>query len=133
MNDDQESVNDQTPEMFWYYLRENGKAVRADERSEFKRMLIEYNGKKKTFFFDAEGRMVTGWITDEEKDETYYCDPEGDGSAVTDWQQLEVPEDWSSSGEKEYDYIEYFFFDGQGKMKKGKDGRPAVMYRDGYY
>jgi len=133
MNDDQESVNDQTPEMFWYYLRENGKAVRADERSEFKRILIDYNGKKRTFFFDAEGRMVTGWIEDEEKGDIYYCDPEGDGSAVTDWQQLEVPEDWNSSGEKEYDYIEYFFFDSQGKMKKGKDGKPAVMYKDGWY
>lgn len=133
MNDDQESVNDQTPEMFWYYLRENGKAVRADERSEFKRMLIEYNGSKKTFFFDAEGRMVTGWIEDEEKGDIYYCDPEGDGSAVTSWQQLEVPEDWNSSGEKEYDYIEYFWFDNQGKMKKGKDGKPAVMYANGWY
>ena len=133
MNDDQESVNDQTPEMFWYYLRENGKAVRADERSEFKRILIDYNGKKRTFFFDAEGRMVTGWIEDEEKGDIYHCDPEGDGSAVTDWQQLEVPEDWNSSGEKEYDYIEYFFFDSQGKMKKGKDGKPAVMYKDGWY
>ena len=86
MNDEQESVNDQIPEMFWYYLRTNGKAVRADETAPFKKMAIDYNGSKKTFFFDAEGRMVTGWIYEEGGD-TYYCDPEGDGSAVTDWQQ----------------------------------------------
>ena len=134
MNDDQESVNDQTPEMFWYYLRQNGKAVRADETAQFKKMAIDYNGSKKNFFFDAEGRMVTGWIQEEDCDgNVYYCDPEGDGSAVTDWQELEVPEDWNSAGEKEYDAIEYFYFDGKGKMKKGSEGKPAVMYKNGWY
>ena len=135
MNDEQESVNDQTPEMFWYYLRANGKAVRADETSTFKKMAIDYNGSKKNFFFDAEGRMVTGWIQEEDvvDGNVYYCDPEGDGSALTSWQELEVPEDWNSSGEKEYDAIEYFFFDSKGKMKRGEQGKPAVMYKDGWY
>ena len=132
MNDEQESVNDQIPEMFWYYLRANGKAVRADEGADLKKMAIDYNGKKRTFFFDADGRMVTGWI--ELDGDTYYCDPEGDGSAVTDWQQLEVPEDWSSSDtEYEYDAIEYFYFDGNGKMKKGTEGKPKVWYNNGWY
>ena len=139
MNDEQESVNDQTPEMFWYYLRQNGKAVRADEGTPFKKVAIDYNGSKKTFFFDAEGRMVTGWIYDDEVNAkvtttaTYYCDPEGDGSAVTGWQELEVPEDWSSSGDYEYDAIEYFYFDSKGKMKKGEPGKPLVWYNNGWY
>ncbi|MCI8728068.1 MAG: hypothetical protein HFG66_18625 [Hungatella sp.] len=132
MNDEQESVNDQIPEMFWYYLRTNGKAVRADESAPFKKMAIDYNGSKKTFFFDAEGRMVTGWIYEEGGD-TYYCDPEGDGSALTGWQELEVPEDWSSAGDYEYDAIEYFYFDSKGKMKKGKEGKPTVWYNNGWY
>ena len=141
MNDEGETVNDEEPEMFWYYLGTNGKAYRCDDGgvSDFKKYSINYAGKNRTFFFDTEGRMVTGWIIDyEEKDgnkNNYYCTPDdpAGGYALTDWQELEVPDDWDSAGD-EYDVVEWFNFDGNGKARRASAaGTPKVWYSNGWY
>ena len=139
INEENDTVNDQEPEMFWYYLGSNGKALRNDEDgdADFKKYSINYAGANRTFFFDTEGRMVTGWIEYTEKNgdvNLYYCDPDdpAGGYAVTGWKQLEVPDDWGEDG-KEYDVVEWFYFDG-GKAKKADEvGKPKVWYKDGWY
>jgi len=140
INEDGDTVNDEEPEMFWYYLGTNGKAYRCDDGgiADFKKFSINYAGKNRNFFFDTEGRMVTGWIDYQEKNgdvNRYYCDPDdpAGGYAVTDWKELEVPEDWNSAAE-EYDVVEWFYFDGNGKAKKADTaGKPKVWYYNGWY
>ena len=47
------------------------------------------NGKK--YFFDDEGRMMSGWLTDDGN--IYYLGEENEGWAYTGWQYLEPDED----------------------------------------
>ncbi len=140
INEDDETVNDQQPEMFWYYLGTNGKAYRNDSTGEddFKKYSINYAGSSRTFFFDTEGRMVTGWIEYEEKDgkkNLYYCTPDDSagGYALTGWHELEVPDDWDAEKD-EYDVVEWFCFDGNGKARRSDTiGKPKVWYSNGWY
>ena len=71
--------DDDSAEEQWYYFKSNGK--RAEDEK------ITYKGK--TYFFDSEGEMLTGWVqksgdgwdeastADVKGTETYYCDETG--------------------------------------------------------
>jgi len=89
---------------FYYYFGSNGKMVR-DKWSTI---------NEKTYRFDEEGHMLTGWILDN----MYFCHYD-DGHVLTGWQRLEDPED--IQGEKsgpnigDDSNIHYYYFSNSGK------------------
>ena len=70
--------DDDSADEEWYYFQSTGKMATSKK--------VTYKGK--TYFFDADGKMLTGWVTatgtqvaNEEntidKDDTYYCGEDG--------------------------------------------------------
>ena len=73
------------------------------------------------YFFDENGRMVSGWTTIEDgtsKEATYYLGDENQGAALTStWKFLEIPKEIQG----EYDVDEAWFrFGSSGKLEKSK-------------
>lgn len=95
----------------WYYFGADGKAYR--QKSSNKLNFKEINDK--TYLFDTEGHMLTGWITedgealdveDEEgwKDAVYYAGGEDEGWLATDFHSISVYD------EDDEDYKTYNFY-----------------------
>ena len=101
----------------WYYFKSNGKRAEGEK--------ITYKGK--TYYFDSDGQMLTGWVTydnnanvDEantfESSKTFYCDETG----------ARVEKDWVYSVEPgveddDADADEYwYYFKSSGKAQTGK-------------
>ena len=63
-NEEDEEVNDQEVSVLYYYLGSNGKAYKAEENKGgvYKKVTINWMGSDKTFFFDENARMVSGWV-----------------------------------------------------------------------
>ncbi|MBT9821163.1 hypothetical protein GPK83_10365, partial [Clostridium sp. MCC328] len=71
--------DDESADEEWYYFKSNGKRAEGEK--------ITYKGK--TYYFDSDGKMLTGWVTTGdsasavneangyEKDHTFYCDETG--------------------------------------------------------
>lgn len=89
---------------FYYYFGSNGKMI----RDKWKTI------NEKTYHFDDEGRMETGWILDN----MYFCHY-NDGHMLTGWQRLEDPDEFSDehSGPAIGDdgNIHYYYFSNSGK------------------
>ena len=104
--------DDDSAEEQWFYFQANGR------RAEDKKLTI----RGKTYFFDADGQMLTGWV--EENDGTYeeagsditndtkshfsYCDETGarlERTWVEDYAPDVDPEDVSSDDEVHYYYL----------------------------
>lgn len=80
--------DDESADEEWYYFKSNGKRAEGEK--------ITYKGK--TYYFDSDGKMLTGWVTTGdsasavneangyEKDHTFYCDETGavEGAWVKD-------------------------------------------------
>ena len=66
----------------------------------------------RTYFFDSEGHMISGWV--EYEGDTYFCGTENEGWAYTGWQYLEPDDDLSSD---DYDDQEWFNFKSSGKAR----------------
>ena len=108
--------DDEDAEEAWYYFQSTGK--RAENKK------IVYKGK--TYFFDADGKMLTGWVTangtevvNEENSidssNTYYCGE--DGARIEDnWVYTTEP----TAEDDEADADEYYYY-----LKPG-NGRPVV-------
>lgn len=108
--------DDEDAEEAWYYFQSTGK--RAENKK------IVYKGK--TYFFDADGKMLTGWVTangtevvNEENnidaDDTYYCGE--DGARLADaWVYTTEP----TAEDDEADADEYYYY-----LKPGS-GNPVV-------
>ena len=60
-NEDDVDVNDETPDTLWYYFGDNGKAYKADDNNFKKKDCPDATGTR-TYFFDSEGHMVSGWV-----------------------------------------------------------------------
>lgn len=102
----------------WYYFGANGKAYKTDKNELNVSSLKEINGKK--YAFDANGKMLHGWIDatsvdmidedDEDgwKNATYYAGSADDGAITTGWRQITVEDDDET---KNY----WFFFQANGK------------------
>ena len=137
-NEEDEEVNDQEVSVLYYYLGSNGKAYKAEEnKGVYKKVTINWMGKDKTFFFDENARMVSGWVQsgDSPDGKVYYCGDEIEGYAYTDWHILDVPEFMSDNepADNPYEPAEYFCFEGNGKMRQGEAGKPKVWYDNGWY
>ena len=101
----------------WFYFQSTGK--RADNKK------ILYKGS--TFFFDADGKMLTGWVTADgndvvneenaiDKNYTFYCDETG-ARVESGWVYTTEP----STADDDADADEYWYYlKSSGKVANGK-------------
>ncbi len=103
----------------WYYFQSTGK--RAENKK------ITWKGK--TYYFDSDGKMLTGWVTAEsgttsavneansfEADNTYYCDETG-ARVQSAWVEAPTPE--TQDDDADADYYNYYM-KSSGKAATGK-------------
>lgn len=97
----------------WFYLDAGGKVVTDGWKT--------INGKK--YYFDSDGTMLCGWLTDNE--DTYYLGDENQGWAQTGWVCLDYdPENPPSDGDVSAvetsgsDTSKWFYFQANGKAVK---------------
>ena len=124
-NENSEDVNGEEVDTLWYYFGDNGKAYKAtaeDGDDKRKKTCPDATGFR-TYFFDSNGRMLSGWV--EKEGELYYCGTENEGWAYTGWQYLEPNDDLSSEN---YDDLEWFNFKSSGEARKSK-----TLYSKGRY
>ena len=121
-NEDDTDVNGEEVDTLWYYFGDNGKAYKAESADMKKKTCPDATGSR-TYFFDSEGHMISGWVDYE--GETYYCGTENEGWAYTGWQYLEPDNDLNSD---EYDDQEWFNFKSSGKARKN-----TTWYSKGRY
>ncbi len=117
-NEDDADVNGEEVDTLWYYFGDNGKAYKADSNDLKKKTCPDATGSR-TYFFDSEGHMVSGWVDyiEDNKTKTFYCGTENEGWAYTGWQYLEPNDDLSSEN---YDDLEWFNFKSSGEARKSK-------------
>ena len=121
-NEDDADVNGEEVDTLWYYFGDNGKAYKADSNDKKKKTCPDATGSR-TYFFDSEGHMISGWV--EYEGDTYYCGTENEGWAYTGWQYLEPDDDLNSD---DYDDQEWFNFKSSGKARVS-----ATWYSKGRY
>ncbi len=121
-NEDDADVNGEEVDTLWYYFGDNGKAYKAESADMKKKTCPDATGSR-TYFFDSEGHMISGWV--EYEGDTYYCGTENEGWAYTGWQYLEPDDDLNSD---DYDDQEWFNFKSSGKARKN-----ATWYSKGRY
>ena len=121
VNEDQDD-DDDPAEYHYYYMQSNGKAYKA-ETNDMKKKTVPDSTGSRTYFFDSEGHMISGWV--EYEGDTYYCGSENEGWAYTGWQYLEPDEDKNSEN---YDDQEWFNFKSSGKARTS-----ATWYSKGRY
>ncbi len=54
-------VNGEDVDTLWYYFGDNGKAYKA-ETNDLKKKTVPDSTGSRTYFFDSEGHMVSGWV-----------------------------------------------------------------------
>ena len=127
--EDEEDDPDQ--DEHWYYFGSNGKKVEDDSK--------KINGK--TYYFDEDGKMYSGWYSDGKDDVAYYLGTEDEGwRAENQWLWLEKPGDADDdddeeqildcADEDECDDEGWYWFGSSGKMYKDS-GKKKVNGR--YY
>lgn len=94
--------SDEAPEFYWYYYGKDGKAT----VSKFKTI------EEKTYYFDSDGRMVTGLVDIDGA--TYYFGGHQDGIMKKGWVELEAGDD---SHDEE---TSWYYFDSNGQMVKNQ-------------
>ena len=134
-NDDDAEVNGETVETLWYYFGDNGKAFKSENGDAFKKKTCPDATGSRTYFFDSEGHMASGWITVENgtDEDIYYCGTENEGWAYTGWQYLEPSDELASEN---YDDMVWFNFKSSGKARKAKktEGKETTTwYNKGRY
>jgi len=111
--------DDDSADEEWYYFQSTGKMA-ANKK-------ITYKGK--TYYFDSDGQMLTGWVTydgtstdnvdeanDFNKDETFYCDETG-ARVEKAWVYSTAP----GIDDDDADADEYwYYFKSSGKAQTGK-------------
>ena len=126
-NDDYAEVNGVEVDTLWYYFGSNGKAVKGTSEKPRKK---DINGH--TYFFDENGRMMSGVVEYGDKD-VYYCGTEDQGYAYKGWQYLET--EAMNLGDSEYEEEGWFYFK-SGKLVYADDTKGEefeVSYIDGKY
>lgn len=108
----------------WYYFGANAKAYKAPDsgKTTFK-TIVKANGVSRKYAFDAEGRMLYGWVNDQSERVTgddawqnaeYYLGEYGDGEMrVNQWEKLEVEDD--EQEDDAFDGWYWFYFRSNGK------------------
>ena len=131
--------DDESAEEEWYYFKSNGKRAENEK--------ITYKGK--SYYFDTDGKMLTGWVTTGEgtsavneangyeKDHTFYCDETGarvEGAWVKDtkpgtndddadadeyWYYLKKATGKPATGKQSNINGQIYLFNGEGQMQSG--------------
>ena len=131
--------DDESADEEWYYFKSNGKRASGEK--------ITY--KSKTYYFDTDGKMLTGWVTTGdnassvneangyEKNHTFYCDEAGarvEGAWVKDtepgvsdddadakeyWYYLKKTTGKPATGKQSNIAGQVYLFDNEGKMQHG--------------
>ena len=129
-NEDSEDVNGEEVETLWYYFGDNGKAYKAtsDDSGDKKKKTCPDATGSRTYFFDTNGHMLSGWV--EKDNELYYCGTENEGWAYTGWQYLEPSDELASEN---YDDMVWFNFKSSGKARKAAAGKTIDWYSKGRY
>ena len=113
--------DDEDAEEQWFYFQSTGK------RAENKKLVI----KGKTYFFDADGNMLTGWvqkngdeyeqgeneITKDNAGKTYYCDETG-ARLEKAWVETWAPE--VDDDDADTDDLHYYYLKSSGTVQTGK-------------
>ena len=115
-----ETEEDEDADEEWFYFQSNGKMAHDKK--------ITY--KNKTYYFDGEGKMLTGWVTydkdgegnvdeanDFDSDKTYYCDETG-ARLEKAWIKTTEPDVDDDNADAD-DYWYYFKSSGKAQTKKG--------------
>ena len=135
--------DDADADTYYYYLKSNGKAATGKRN----------NIKGLTYFFDDQGRMLSGWVAasesegdvtyaqidkeDEEESiasqtgDVYYCGDSDDGHAKKNkWVKLWAP---LKKADEEEDDLKWFWFDKNGKVytsaQAGTDVKDVQKYK----
>ena len=99
--DNEDAGEDDEPDHYWYYFQANGKALTNGTND--KVSLKTVNGKK--YAFDDEGRMLYGWVAEDNaervdntdgdgfKEGIYYFGGEDDGAMTVGWLQMDITYD----------------------------------------
>ena len=131
--------DDESADEEWYYFKSNGKRAENEK--------ITYKGK--SYYFDTDGKMLTGWVTTGEgtsavneangyeKDHTFYCDETGarvEGAWVKDtkpgtddddadadeyWYYLKKATGKPATGKQSNINGQIYLFNGEGQMQHG--------------
>ena len=131
--------DDESADEEWYYFKSNGKRASGEK--------ITY--KSKTYYFDTDGKMLTGWVTTGdnassvneangyEKNHTFYCDETGarvEGAWVKDtepgtddddadadeyWYYLKKTTGKPATGKQSNLNGQIYLFNGEGQMQYG--------------
>ena len=137
--ENEDAGEDDEPEHYWYYFQANGKALTNGDND--KVSLKTINGKK--YAFDDEGKMLYGWVDEDNaerldntdgdgfKDADYYFGGEDDGAMTTGWLQIDITYDEAINDDYKYtaaafnddeDQTRWFYFKSNGKMIKSDEG-----------
>ena len=109
-------IDDENGDEQWFYFQSTGK--RANNKK------ILYKGH--TYYFDADGKMLTGWVTADgtdvvneensiDTDKTFYCDETG-ARVESDWKYVTEPATADDADADEY----WYYFKSSGKVATGK-------------
>ena len=135
--ENEDAGDDNEPEHYWYYFQANGKALTNGDNTNI--ALKTINGKK--YAFDEEGKMLYGWVADDNaeridntdgdgfKEGDYYFGGEDDGAMTTGWLQMDITYDEATNDyeiapvfNEDEDQTRWFYFQSNGKKVKAKDG-----------
>ena len=135
--ENEDAGDDNEPDHYWYYFQANGKALTNGDNTNI--ALKTINGKK--YAFDEEGKMLYGWVSDDNaeridntdgdgfKEGDYYFGGEDDGAMTTGWLQMDITYDEATNDNEiapvfndDEDQSRWFYFQSNGKKVKAQDG-----------
>jgi glucan-binding YG repeat protein len=141
---DSDHEDEDSPDTYWYYFGNTGKAYKAPGSGKTSLKSIQKaNGEWKKYAFDNEGRMLFGWVSDSServlgddawKEGIYYCGESSDGAAqLGSWALLDADDDDNELDNYDGSYWFYFGTNGKKTMDTTKtiNGRKYRFRDDG--
>ena len=135
--ENEDAGEDDEPDHYWYYFQANGRAMTNGNND--KVALKTINGKK--YAFDDEGKMLFGWVDEEDAerldnsdgeafmDGDYYFGGPDDGAMTVGWLQVDITYDEATEDHytapvfsEDEDQTRWFYFMSNGKKIKAEDG-----------
>ena len=133
--ENEDAGEDDEPDHYWYYFQANGRAMTNGNNDRV--ALKTINGKK--YAFDDEGRMLYGWVKEDEperrsnvdgdafEDGDYYFGGPDDGAMTVGWLQIDITYDDATEPDYKWtapvfnedeDQTRWFYFLSNGKKVK---------------
>ncbi|MBT9777866.1 hypothetical protein GPL15_15290 [Clostridium sp. MCC353] len=123
LNEDRE---EDEPEYWWYYFRDNGKAWKNTGSNVSLKSIKKADGTIGRYIFDDEGRMQFGWVNengehvpedDAYKEAVYYCGDNGDGSVASNtWARVILEDEVDENGDT---LVQWLYLGSNGKKITG--------------